>query len=171
MTSILASTILGIDWIKILMHLLVFAVLMTGLTFLLYKPVLKFIKARQDNIQKGLDEGKRMQEEAQAVKAEYDDKLAKTELEIEEKQQSAAAELEAYKAEQKELVDQEIAALRSKAQEDIQQEREHAVKEIHDEVVDIAIKLTGELLEKEISKEDNSKLIEECLKEWGKDHD
>ena len=171
MTSILASTILGIDWIKILMHLLVFAVLMTGLTFLLYKPVLKFIKARQDNIQKGLDEGKRMQEEAQAVKAEYNDKLAKTELEIEEKQQSAAAELEAYKAEQKELVDQEIAALRSKAQEDIQQEREHAVKEIHDEVVDIAIKLTGELLEKEISKEDNSKLIEECLKEWGKDHD
>lgn len=171
MTSILASTILGIDWIKILMHLLVFAVLMTGLTLLLYKPVLKFVKARQDNIQKGLDDGKRMQEEAQAVKAEYEDKLAKTELEIEERQQNAAAELEAYKAEQKELVDQEIAALRSKAQEDIQQEREHAVKEIHDEVVDIAIKLTGELLEKEISKEDNSKLIEECLKEWGKDHD
>ena len=171
MTSILASTILGIDWIKILMHLLVFAVLMTGLTLLLYKPVLKFVKARQDNIQKGLDDGKRMQEEAQAVKAEYEDKLAKTELEIEERQQNAAAELEAYKAEQKELVDQEIAALRSKAQEDIQQEREHAVKEIHDEVVDIAIKLTGELLEKEISKEDNSKLIEECLKEWSKDHD
>ena len=46
MSQILASTILGIDWVKIVIHLVVFAVLMVGLTFLLYKPIVNFIKKR-----------------------------------------------------------------------------------------------------------------------------
>jgi len=171
MTSIMASTILGIDWIKILMHLIVFAVLMVGLTFLLYKPVLKFIKKRQDTIKEGLDEGKKMQEEAEALKAEYNDKLAQADQEIAEMQKGAQAELDAYCQEQKELADKDIASLKAKAQQDIALERQNAVEQMRDEVVDVALKLTEELLEKEISEEDNSKLIEQCLEAWGGNHD
>lgn len=171
MTSILASTILGIDWVKILMHLIVFVVLMTGLTFLLYKPVLKFIKKRQDTIQEGLDKGKQMQEEAESLKAEYDAKLAACDQEIADKQKTAQAELDAYVEVQKQSADHDIAALKAKAQEDIAQERQNAVEEMRGEVVDVAIKLTEELLEKEISEEDNSKLIQDCLSAWGGEHD
>ncbi|MBO4535087.1 MAG: ATP synthase F0 subunit B [Clostridia bacterium] len=171
MSQMLASTILGIDWIKIVIHLVVFAVLMTGLTLLLYKPIVKFIKKRQDTIQAGLDEGVRKQQEADQRKAEYDEKLALLDQELADQRKAAQEEVEAYRQEQKALADQEIQAAKSKSLEEIEQDRENAVKDLKDEVVDIALRLTEELLEKEISKEDNSRLIDQCLKEWSENYD
>jgi len=171
MSLLLASTILGIDWIKIVIHLVVFAVLMTGLSLLLYKPIVKFIKKRQDTIQAGLDEGVRKQQEADQLKAEYDEKLAQLDQELVDKRKAAQEEMETYRQEQKALADKEIQAAKAKSLKEIEQDRENAVKGLKDEVVDIALKLTEELLEKEISEEDNSRLIEQCLNEWSEHHD
>jgi F-type H+-transporting ATPase subunit b len=97
--------------------------------------------------------------------------LAQADQEIAEMQKGAQAELDAYCQEQKELADKDIASLKAKAQQDIALERQNAVEQMRDEVVDVALKLTEELLEKEISEEDNSKLIEQCLEAWGGNHD
>ena len=72
LSAMIADLPFGIDLTKILLHLLNLVILIIGLTFLLYKPVLKFIKKRQDDIQAGIDKGEQLQAEATEKKAEYE---------------------------------------------------------------------------------------------------
>ena len=43
---------LNIDWQQILLHLLNFLILATGLTLLLYKPVKRFMKKREGRVRR-----------------------------------------------------------------------------------------------------------------------
>lgn len=161
---------LGIDWLKIVIHLVVIVVLGVGLYLLLYKPILRFIRNRQETIQKGLDDGKAMQEEGQAAKKEYDDKLAT--LEEERKDVLAKAEEESREIiRQANLqADRDAAEIKERAAKEAAQAKKQAVDEIQTDASKVAITLAGEILRREISQEENDRLIEECLKAW-KDYD
>ena len=51
MEFIVSDAILGLSLTKFLLHLLNFAILFTALWLILYKPVMKFIRARQERIE------------------------------------------------------------------------------------------------------------------------
>lgn len=161
---------LGIDWIKILIHFVVFAVLAVGLYLLLYKPIMRFIKNRQDTIQKGLDDGKAMQEEAQATKAEYDRKLADVEAERTAKLSEAEGERQQILADAKAQAAAESAEIRAKATAEAEAAKAQAVVDMQEDAGKVAVTLAGEILQREISQEENEQLILDCLKAWS-DHD
>ncbi len=157
---------LGIDWIKILIHLVVFAVLGVGLYFLLYKPVLRFIRNRQESIQKGIDDGNALKEEGNALKAEYDQKLSA----IEEERNAVIAEAETQKQEildaAKESAARESEAIKQRARQEADAAKQQAVQDMQKDAGKVATLIAGEILHREISAEENDQIILDCLKAW-----
>ena len=91
-----AGVPLNIDWKQILLHLHNFAILFVVLYFLLYKPVKKYGEKRKKYYADLDAAAKAKDEEAEAKKTEYENKLAGADAENEEKK--AAAALDAEKA-------------------------------------------------------------------------
>ena len=77
------------------------------------------------------------------------------------------AEAEALLVRQKIIKDAELEAQRKIqiAEEQIIKEREEAEQEIREEIVTVAMEAAGKIIEREISKEDNEKLVREFLEE------
>ena len=61
----------------------------------------------------------------------------------------------------------QAAALKSKAESDIAQEKRKAVNEIKDEIGGMAVEIAGKVIEREISEEDHTKLIDEFIANVG----
>ena len=161
---------LGIDWIKILIHFVVFAVLAVGLYLLLYKPVLRFIRNRQEIIQKDIDKGAAMQEEGQAVKAEYDRKMEEIAAERDQLLAEADRQREVMLEEARKQAAEDGKAIKEAAERQAQAAREAQEAELQHDAGRVAVDLATEILGREISQEDNERLIAECLKAWS-DHD
>ena len=66
---------LNIDIQQVLLHLLNFVILFAGLYFILYKPVRKFMDAREEHFKKLEEEAKGKVEEGEKAKEEYEQKL------------------------------------------------------------------------------------------------
>lgn len=157
---------LGLSGVKIALHLLNFAILMAGMTLLLYKPVLKFIKKRQDDIAEQISENEKNNKTAQAMLEEYREKLGAAEAEIE----SRKAESDKAIAIQKEAILAEATAraeeLYRQTEEECAAERTHAIGNLQNEVADVAVTIAGNILEREISAAEHEKIIDACIYEW-----
>ena len=94
---------LNLDWQQILLHLMNFVILFAILYFLLYKPVRNFMDKRKAAYQEMDDQANQNKQEAEELKAQYEQQLASADAEIAEKKQAAitAAEARAKGIEQK----------------------------------------------------------------------
>ena len=160
---------LGINWTTILVHLAVFAVLVTGLTFLVYKPVLKFVRKRQESIQRGLDEAQTVKQEGEAVKAEYEAKLAEADREAQLLLDQARHESEQMQQESRLQADREGEAIKEQARREAQCQKQEMLAAVQQNAGTVAIDLVRELLQREVSQQDNERLIAECLAAWSDD--
>ncbi len=86
---------LGIDIQQILLHLLNFTILFTGLYILLYGPVKKFMEARQEEYKKQDEESSEKLANAEKLEAEYKKKLEDADNEIAEKKRAMSKEMSA----------------------------------------------------------------------------
>ncbi len=138
---------LNIDWQQILLHLLNFLILAVGLYFILYKPVKKFMKKREDDYAAREEKTAEALKDAESSRAEYEDKLARAEEEIASLKKSAAAETEAVRAERLRDAETEaegiVAAARGKAQEEKRKIIEGVGTEIRDIVGSMAEKVVA----------------------------
>lgn len=136
---------LNIDWQQILLHLFNFAILAGGLYLLLYKPVKDFMAKRSAWYSEQDARAEQNRTEAEALKAEYAQKL-----------QSCDGELQAKRAEAEKLLEQEAAQRRdaAKAQaekivEDARtqaaQERQKLLDEAKPELTRIAVEAAKKL--------------------------
>lgn len=84
---------LNIDLLQILLHALNFVILAGGLTFLLYKPVCKFLYERKKYYENLERENESARTEIEAMKAEYERSLERSEIEIADKKAEAERRL------------------------------------------------------------------------------
>ncbi len=85
-------TVFGIDWKMLLAEGLNFIVLLVGLSYFLYKPVMKMIESRKQVIEKGVQDAKEAEEALAHVEAERSAKLSAAEKQAEELLARAVAE-------------------------------------------------------------------------------
>ncbi len=171
MNDLLLELPLGIDLIKILLHLLNFLILFVALTFLLYKPIIKFIHKRQDDIKKQLDDNANLKKEAENLKEEYQSLLKNADAEIEEKQKTAEKNANALANETLNDAKLKSEEIIKNAIEYAELEKQRIATEMKENISDIAINIAKEILDKDIKKEDNERIIDECLKEWSENND
>ena len=160
---------LGITWESIVLHLFNLIVLTVGLYFLLFRPVKKMIKQRQEKVKKIEKENADLSDEVKKMKSSSEKVLSDA------KKEAAAIHESAVKvANQK--ADDFVAEARERAktlveqtQREMDEERSKLRSDIERQIADVSVAVAEKVIEKQITPEDNKALIEKCLDEWSKE--
>ena len=135
----------------------------------LFKPAKKMIIAsldsRAEKIRSSLDEAEKLREEAQHVLADYQRKQREAAKEIEGLVANARSQAETMRCEAENSVKNALARREQVALEKISQKEADAIAEVRNLAVDMAIKASGELLERRLGQKQSQELIETAIRE------
>lgn len=154
---------LSIDPTTIIATLLNTLILFLILKHFLFNKVNQVINDRREEVANSYEEANETKVRAAKLENEYTEKLALA------KEESAQILKDSAKKAQKrseEIVDEahkEAQGIIDKAHSEIELEKKRAVNQVKDEITDIAFSAAAAVVGKEISKEDNDKLIESFI--------
>ncbi len=158
---------MSIDLTTIIATLLNTLILFLILKHFLFDKVNKVIKDRQEEIQASYDRADEAEKNAQKLEADYNEKIGQA------KQESAEIIREATKKAQvraDEIIDEarvEAKGIRTNAENEIEREKKIAVNAIKDEISQIAFSAAAAVVEKDLTSEDNERLIETFIDNVG----
>ena len=142
---------------------LAFIVLLLAVFYFAYKPVKKLIKKRGDYVEDKIKTAETREKESQKLLNEANKEVKAKRIEamgiVEQAKEDANKERAAILEKAKEEKQAEI----KRTREEIAQEIEASKDEIHREIVSVAIDASSKVLEREVNKEDNEKLIDSFI--------
>lgn len=133
----------------------------------LFKPVNAMLEKRKAMADAQIQDAVKAKDEAQAMKAEYEQNMAEAKNKASEILTTAQKTASVQSEEILKDAARQAAALKAKAEKDIAQEKRKAVNEIKDEIGGMAVDIAGKVIEREISEEDHKKLIDEFIANVG----
>jgi len=141
-------------------------VLFLAMSYFLFNPAREFLKKRQDKIRNELEEARVSQEEAAALKKEYEDKLANINKEADE---ILSATRKKATANETRIITEARAEARIVARAKIEAdlEKKKVADEVKNEMVSLASVLAGKVIGNTIDAAAQDSLIDETLKEIG----
>ena len=158
---------LDINWVYIGLHILNAVILFFILKILLYKPILKFMKKREKSFEDKTEMLDTRDKELIQQKEQYDQMMSDA--------QTQAASIitksnEMARDHAKELIDEakdQSRELVLRARKEIAIEKEQTQLEMKSEIVDMAVQIAEKVLKREVSTEDNKKIIDEFFERVG----
>lgn len=147
-----------------------FAMLVGLLAFFVTKPIKNGLAGRRESIEKALDDAKKAQEAAEAKFAEYDSKLAKASAEIDGIYESIKREGELERDKTIATAKEMAVKLEQEAHKSAELEVTRAKAELRGEAVKMAIEIAGDILNKNFTAEDHSRLVDEYMQKVGELH-
>jgi F-type H+-transporting ATPase subunit b len=158
---------LEISPLEIGLHVLNVVILFIVLKLLVYKPVLKFMKKRENTFANKIDELDAREKDIIRQKEEYDAMMA-------EADNKAAAIItksnEIARDHAREIVDNAKEHSRDlvlRAKKEIEAEKLQTRADLKVEITDMAVQIAEKVLEREVSAEDNRKIIDEFFEKVG----
>ena len=135
-----------------------FLILVLVLSAIAYKPLLKVMDERKAKIAGDLNAAEKAKEDAEAVKAEYAEKLAEAKAEaqaiIDEARKAAAADHDKVMAEVKAEQEQIIAT----AKQSIAADQEKAMEDVRAQVINLSIAVASKIVEQKLGSDEDKKL-------------
>ena len=144
--------------------IITFLILLGVLTRFAWKPLLKALETRENEISQSLEDAKKAKQELERLSAESDEIIAKARSEAQGIVSEGKKAAEQLTANTLNKAKEEAMANLSAAKEQIKIERDKAIVEIKGEVVNLSLSIAEKLVKKNLSKEDNKSLIDESLK-------
>ena len=142
-------------------------ILFFALSYFLFNPVQKVLKNRSDKIKNEIENAKKQEAEAIALKAEYEKKLADTRVEVE-------SIIDDARKNAKKMSEEIVAEARTEAQniinrgnKEIEQEKAKAVDELKNQVIGISTLIASKIIKENVNAKSEDKLFEEALNEIG----
>src|SRR5205823_12933553 len=123
------------------------------------------LRQREEFIHSSLSEAKRDREEAEARLNQYTAKLQLAHAEAATIIEAARRDAERLRNELRERAKAQADTLIKNAERQIQLETARAVQQIRHEAVDLSVMIASKIIQRNLSKEDNEKLIEETLRQ------
>ena len=149
--------------LSFVVQFLSFLVLVIVVFVFAYKPVKKILKKRADYVENEIKEARENNLTAQKSIDEAKEIVANSKLQASEIIQNAERQgQEKYDA----LIEQaksEVEEMKLDAQEDIKRAKEEAIQEIHDEMVNVALSASEEILKREVDSQHNKRLAEDFI--------
>lgn len=144
----------------------------TLITFLiikkfLFKPVKKMLAAREEEVQGMYGAAEKTQAEAEQMRREYTERLAKAKEEAAEIVGSATRRATVRSEEILRESSQQAAAMMKKAENTIEQERKKAMNELKDEVASLSVMIASKVVERDVKEADHERFIEEFIDKVG----
>ena len=148
-----------------LINLLALIVLFVVIFFLAYKPIKKFVKARQDYVEGNI-------RDSEAAKKEYEEKLKNSDALIDEAKKEAddivnAARLDAAAEALRiqEEAQKQAAKKFDDAEEAIRLAEKKSREEIQKEIVNVAMDASKKVLGREVNEEDHQRLLDDFVRD------
>ena len=141
--------------------IITFLILLGVLTRFAWKPLLKALETRENEISQSLEDAEKAKQELERLSAEGDEIIAKARSEAQGIVSEGKKAAEQLTATTLNKAKEEAMANLSAAKEQIKIERDKAIVEIKGEVVNLSLSIAEKLVKKNLSKEDNKSLIDE----------
>jgi F-type H+-transporting ATPase subunit b len=150
---------------QMIMAVLVFLVLLAILGKFAWKPIVKQIREREQNITNAVEQAKRHESQARELLAAHEAKLEMAETQAKEildrsRQEAATA--------REELIAQAAEEARRSAESartEIEHAKGEALKELYDQTAELATEMAEQILRKSIDPADQQRLIAESLED------
>jgi F-type H+-transporting ATPase subunit b len=142
-----------------------FLVLLGLLARFAWRPLLDALEKRQDVIRKSLDDARQARQELEQVKTESAKLLSQARVEAGEIVSRTRADAARFADEMKQKARSDADALVKHAERQIEMQTARAMETIRRESVDLSVEIASKILRRNISKEDNERLIADTLKE------
>ncbi len=137
------------------------------MSYFLFNPARAFLQKRQEKIRTELEDAKSNQEDARALKAEYDEKLKNIDKEAESILADARKRALANENRIVAAAKEEAAAIIERAKEEARLEKQKMADEVKKEIVAVAALMAGKVVASSVDVAIQDSLIDETLKEIG----
>lgn len=155
------------DFVSMGFTIAIFVALVVVLRFTAWKPILQGLKSREESIRNSI-------EAAAKAKADAEKSTRELEARVAEVQRQAAQQLQQAKADAQKLADgikaqaeSESIALKDRALRDIEAAKGQALAEINAHAAELGVAVARKILQRNITAEDHSRLVEESLTQLG----
>jgi F-type H+-transporting ATPase subunit b len=147
--------------------ILTFLVLVTLLAKFAWRPLLQALESRQESIRKSLDDAQKAKQELERLHTESAEIIRQSRVEADAIVTRSRGDAERLREEMKQKARAEADAIVKNAERQIQLETSRAVQQIRREAVDLSVMIASKLIQRNLTKEDNERLIEEALAQVG----
>lgn len=142
-----------------------FLLLLWAFNKLAWKPLKGILQAREDTIRKSLDDARLAREEMQRLKNESSQILAGARAEADTILARTREDASRFRDELKVKAQAEAATIVKNAEQRIEMETARALQQIRAEAVEFSVAIASKILQRNVSKEDNERLIEETFRQ------
>lgn len=136
-------------------------------SYLLFNPVRKLLKDRQDKVQADIEDARKNKEDAEALKAQYDEQLKNADKEADKilanARKQALVKEETIISEARE----EAGRILDRANGEIELEKKKAADDIKKEIISVAAMMAGKVVKTSIDTNIQESLVEDTLNEMG----
>lgn len=163
------SLVLGISFNggDILFQLVMFIILIALITKFAWGPLMGIMKQREEHIANEIDAAEQSRVEAKKLLEEQRDLLKEARNEAQSLIESAKKQGDVQREEIIVAARTESERIKEAAKLEIDQQKEKAVAAIREQVASLSVLIASKVIEKELSAEDQEKLINEYIQEVG----
>lgn len=142
-----------------------FLVLLTLLAKFAWGPLLQALSAREETIRKSLADAEKARTELERLSHESEAIIRKARVDAEQIVAASRADAERLRTELREKARTEADGIIKNAERQIQLETARALEQIRNEAADLSVAIASKLIRKNITREDNERLIEDALRQ------
>jgi F-type H+-transporting ATPase subunit b len=156
---------LGITLSGLVTQIVSFVILFVVLWKLLYGPVIRVLDQRSERIRESLEASQRAQEEAATSRQEMEARLNEARSEGQELIAQAREVADRFREEELAKAREDIAGERTRAQANIQRERDAAIEDLRREFAGLAIVAAERMIDRSLDEAAHRDLIQQVLDE------
>jgi len=145
--------------------ILTFLVLVGLLTQFAWRPLLLALESRQQTIQQALDDAEKAKQELERLNQESAQIIRQARVEADQIVAMSRSDAERLREEMRQKARAEADGIVKSAERQIQLETARAIQQIRHEAADLSVAIASKLIQRNLTKEDNEKLIDDALKQ------
>jgi F-type H+-transporting ATPase subunit b len=145
--------------------IVVFLVLLTLLAKFAWGPLLKALEQRQAAIRKSLDDAQLAKQELERLQQQSEKIIRDARVEADAIISRSRGDAERLREEMKQKARAEADTIVKSAERQIQLETGRALQQIRREAADLSVLIASKIIQRNLSKEDNERLIDETIRQ------
>lgn len=156
-TTVLAADNFLLPNGTIIAELVAFLIILWVLWKYVVPPLSKSLQARQDMVQKQVEDSEQAQRKLKAAEERYDKALAEARTEAAKIRDTARADGERIREELREQATAEVERIRQRGEEQLASQRDQVVRQLRGELGGLAVQLAGQLVGHELADTDSKR--------------
>ena len=156
------------NWVSLVVQLAALLIMVVVVLCVAYKPVKKILAKRADYVESNIRDSETAKAEAEKNAQASQEALIASKKEAAE---IIANAKDVAKANQQSMIEEtqlEINKMKTLASEDIEKAKEEAKEEVRQEMINVALAASEEVLKREINEKDNARVVSEFIKDLDK---